>query len=149
MRAADIMTRNVVSVSPGTPASRVVRLCLTQGTTGVPVVDAQRRLVGMIGQGNLVRGAETGTKKRALWLQLLAAGMTEPEQLLTLGDVPGDQIMDPNVIVTSEDASIEELAKRLVEHDIELIPVVHAGILTGIIGRSDVLSAFSHPVERA
>jgi CBS-domain-containing membrane protein len=31
MRAADIMTRNVVSVSPETPASHVVRLCLTQG----------------------------------------------------------------------------------------------------------------------
>ena len=35
MRAADIMTRNVVSVSPETLASRVVRLCLRQGTTGV------------------------------------------------------------------------------------------------------------------
>jgi CBS domain-containing protein len=149
MRAVDIMTRNVVSVSPGTPASRVVKLCLTQGTTGVPVIDADHRLMGMIGQGNLVRGTEAGAEKRALWLQLLAAGMAGPEHLLALGDVSADQIMDPNVIFTSEDTPIEQLAKLLVEHDVELIPVVHDGVLTGIIGRTEVLSAFCHLAERA
>jgi CBS domain-containing protein len=141
------MTRNVMSVSPETLASRVVRLCLTQGTTGVPVVDADCRLVGMIGQGNLVRGSETSTEKRALWLQLLAAGMAGPEHLVALGDVSADKIMDINVIFTSEDASIEELAKLFVEHDVQLLPVVHDGALTGIIGRSDVLSAFARLTE--
>ena len=142
MRAADIMTRNVVSVSPETPASRVVRLCLRQGTTGVPVIDGDRRLVGMIGQGNPVRGSDTGSERRALWLQLLAAGVAGPEHLAALGDVAADQIMNPEVVSASEATPIAEVAKLLVEQDIELLPVIHGGTLTGIIGRSDVLSAF-------
>jgi len=146
MRAADIMTRNVVSVSPETLASRVVRLCLRQGTTGVPVVDGDRRL-GMIGQGNLVRGSDTGTDRRALWLQFLAAGMAGPEYLAALGDVAAAKIMSPEVVCTSEAAPIEEVAKLLVEQDIELLPVVYDGTLTGIIGRSDVLSAFARLTE--
>lgn len=147
MRAADIMTRNVVSVSPETLASRVVRLCLRQGTTGVPVVDDDRRLVGMIGQGNLVRGSDTGTDRRALWLQFLAAGMAGPEYLAALGDVAAAKIMSPEVVCTSEAAPIEEVAKLLVEQDIELLPVVYDGTLTGIIGRSDVLTAFARLTE--
>ena len=147
MRAADIMTRNVVSVSPETPASRVVRLCLRQGTTGVPVIDGDRQLVGMIGQGNLVRGSGTGAQRRALWLQLLAAGMAGPEHLVALGDVAADKIMNPEVVSTSEAAPLVELAKLFVEHDIELLPVIHDGALSGIIGRSDVLSAFARLTE--
>jgi CBS domain-containing protein len=147
MRAADIMTRNVVSVSPDTPASRVVRLCLKQGTTGVPVIDGDRRLVGMIGQRNLVRASDTDTKRRALWLQLLAAGMAGPKHLAALGDIAADQIMDPRVVCTSEAASIVEVAKLFVEHDIALLPVIHDGALSGIIGRSDVLSAFARLAE--
>ena len=76
MRAGDIMTRNVVSVSPETSASRVVTLCLTQGTSGLPVVDRDRRVVGMIGQGNLVTGSQESIERRALWLHLLSAGMS-------------------------------------------------------------------------
>jgi len=148
MRAADIMTRNVVSVSPETPASHVVRLCLTQGTTGVPVIDRDRRLAGMIGQSNLIRGPVTGTARRALWLQLLAAGMAGPEHLARLGDVSADRIMNSNVVSTNEAAPIEKVAKLLVEHDIELLPVVRDGTLTGIIGRSDVLSAFARLAEK-
>ena len=147
MRAADIMTRNIVSVSPDTPASRVVRLCLKQGTTGVPVIDGDHRLVGMIGQGNLVRASDPATERRGLWLQLLAAGMAGPEHLAALSDVAADRIMDPNVVCTSEAASIMDVAKLFVEHDIELLPVVHDRVLSGIIGRSDVLSAFARLAE--
>ena len=142
MRAADIMTRNVVSVSPETPASRIVTLCLTQGTGGVPVVDRDHRIVGIIGQGNLVRGPEDSAERRALWLHLLAAGMAGREQLAQSGALTADQIMNPDVVSTTEAAPIEEIAQLLVDHDIDLLPVVHEDRLIGIIGRSDVLDAF-------
>jgi CBS domain-containing protein len=87
----------------------------------------------MIGQGNLIRGSDTG--RRALRLRLLAAGMAGPKDLTRLGDVSADQIMNSNVVSTSEAAPIEEVAKLLVEHDIELLPIVYDGTLTGIIGQ--------------
>ena len=142
MRAGDIMTRNVVSVSRETPASRVAMLCLTQGTSGLPVVDQDRRIVGMIGQGNLVRGSQESIERRALWLHLLAAGLSGREQLADAGDLTAEQVMTPEFISTTETASIEAVAQLLVEHDVDLLPVVREGRLTGIIGRSDILAAF-------
>ena len=119
----------------------------SKGTTGVPVIDGDRLLVGMIGQGNLVRASDPGTEKRGLWLQLLAAGMAGPEHLAALSNVAADRIMNPNVVRASEAASIVEVVQLFVEHDIELLPVVHDRVLSGIIGRSDVLSAFARLAE--
>jgi CBS domain-containing protein len=73
--------------------------------------------------------------------------MAGPEYLAALGDVAAAKIMSPEVVCTSEAAPIEEVAKLLVEQDIELLPVVYDGTLTGIIGRSDVLSAFARLTE--
>ena len=50
--------------------------------------------------------------------------------------------MTPEFISTTETAPIEAVAQLLVEHDVDLLPVVREGRLTGIIGRSDVLDAF-------
>jgi CBS domain-containing protein len=146
MRAGDIMTRKVVSVSPETPVSRAVTLCLTQGTSGLPVVDRDRRIVGMIGEGNLVRGSRESAERRGLWLHLLAAGMAGREELAEAGELTADRVMNPEFISTTETAPIEAVAQLLVEHDVDLLPVVHKGRLIGIVGRSDVLEAF---VQRA
>jgi len=148
MRAADIMTRNVVSVSPKTPASRVVMLCLTQGTSCVPVVNHDHRIVGIIGQGNLVRGSADSAERRALWLHLLAAGMAWREQLAQAGDLTANQVMNSDVVSTVETAPIEEVAQLLLDHDIDLLPVVQDDRLIGIIGRSDVLNAFLRMAEK-
>jgi CBS-domain-containing membrane protein len=94
-----------------------------------------------------VRGSDTGTQRRALWLQLLSAGMAGPRHLAALGDVTAEQIMSSDVVSTGEAAPIIKLAKLFVEHDIELLPVIHDGALSGIIGRSDVLSAFVRLTE--
>jgi predicted transcriptional regulator len=143
MRAGDIMTKYVVSVSPETPASRVVTLCLTEGTSGLPVVDHEHRVVGMIGQGNLVRGSRESTERRALWLYLLAAGMKGGERLAAeAGDLTAKQIMDSEFVVSEDTAPIEEVAQLLVDRDANLLPVVRESRLVGIIGRSDVLEAF-------
>jgi CBS domain-containing protein len=146
MRAGDIMTRNVVSVSPETPVSRAVTLCLTQGTSGLPVVDRGRRIVGMIGQGNPVRGSRESAERRGLWLHLLAAGMKGHGELAVAGDLTAERVMSPEFVSTTETAPIEAVAQLLVEHDVDLLPVVREGRLIGIIGRSDALEAF---VERA
>lgn len=143
MRAADMMTRYVVSVAPETPASRVVTLCLTEGTSGLPVIDHDHRIVGMIGQGNHVRGLHQSTERRALWLHLLAAGMKGAEQLAAeAGDLKAKQIMNPEFVVIEDTAPIEKVAQALVEHDANLLPVVRESRLVGMIGRSDVLEAF-------
>ena len=55
MRAADIMTRNVVTVMPEVSVVEVAKLVLDRGISAVPVVDADGRLLGIVSEGDLMR----------------------------------------------------------------------------------------------
>ena len=64
MRADDIMTSPVISVGPDATIAEAVALMLKSHISGLPVVDADRRLVGMLSEGDLLRRAELGTERR-------------------------------------------------------------------------------------
>ncbi len=69
MRANEVMTAEVVTVSPETAVAEAVKLMLDRRVSGLPVVDAGGRLVGVITEGDLLARAELGTeKKRSRWL---------------------------------------------------------------------------------
>src|SRR5579862_8565574 len=77
MRAMDIMTTPVVSVSPDTSVQDLAKLLSDRGISGVPVLDAEGRLVGVVTESDLLHRAETGTEHRAerrsRWLESLAS----------------------------------------------------------------------------
>jgi CBS-domain-containing membrane protein len=73
--------------------------------------------------------------------------MTGREQLQA-GDLTADQVMNSDVVSTAETAPIEQVAQLLLDHDIDLLPVVQDDRLIGIIGRSDVLNAFLRMAEK-
>ena len=62
MNAAEIMFKTVVAVTPETPLAQAVRLMIDARVSGVPVIDAEGRAVGMLTEGDLLRRAETGTE---------------------------------------------------------------------------------------
>ena len=64
MQARDIMTAPVISVGPGATIADAIALMLKHHISGLPVVDADRRLVGMLSEGDLLRRAELGTERR-------------------------------------------------------------------------------------
>src|SRR5579884_534820 len=71
MRAADVMTRGVISVSPETSVIKAARMMLQYELGGLPVLDKQAHLVGILTEGDFLRRAETGTEKhRSHWLEL-------------------------------------------------------------------------------
>ncbi len=68
MKAADIMTRAVVTIAPSAPILDAIRLMLGQRISGLPVVD-DGKLVGILSEGDLLRRAELGTERhRPRWL---------------------------------------------------------------------------------
>src|SRR5258708_2462215 len=74
MRAVDIMTTSVVTVDPDMPIKLVAKLLAERRISGVPVVDDELHVVGMISEGDLLRRAEIGTARRgSWWLDLLAS----------------------------------------------------------------------------
>ena len=64
MRAMDVMTTDVITVDPDMSVQAVAQLLSERGISGVPVVDAANRLVGIISEGDLLHRVETGTERR-------------------------------------------------------------------------------------
>ena len=78
MRAMDVMTTNVITVEPDTSVQQLATLLSDRGISGVPVVDRDNRLVGVVSEGDLLHRAETGTerrtqRRRSRWLDSFAS----------------------------------------------------------------------------
>ena len=72
MRAKDVMTRNIVSVAPDATGLQAARLMLQHHISGLPVVDASGKLVGILSEGDFLRRRETSTqRRRSRWLEFL------------------------------------------------------------------------------
>ena len=76
MRAADVMTTDVITVDPETTVQALATLLAERGISGAPVVDASGCLVGIISEGDLLHRAEIGTarrhreRRRSWWLTI-------------------------------------------------------------------------------
>ena len=80
MRAHQIMTRSVVTVTPDATILEAANTMLQRHVSGLPVVDAAGKLVGIVSEGDFIRRSEIGTqRKRSRWLRfLLGAGEPQP-----------------------------------------------------------------------
>ena len=75
MLAGEIMTRDVLSVGPETPAAEIARCLVERGVSAVPVVDAEGIPVGMVSEGDLIgRDDAKREARRDWWLEMLADG---------------------------------------------------------------------------
>ena len=70
MLARDIMTPNVISVSPGHGVRHIASIMMRHGISAVPVLDDDGKLVGMISEGDLMQRPETGAGS-SWWLELV------------------------------------------------------------------------------
>lgn len=141
MKARDVMTTQVASVLPSTPIREVASLMLTQGISGVPVVDQQGRLRGLVSEGDLMRRAETGTDDapRSWWLRLFGSGeKAAKEYIKTHGATAGDVMSHP-VVTVGPDEDIANVAMLLEKKRIKRVPVSVDGKLLGIVSRADLL----------
>ena len=64
MRAMDVMTTEIISVGPDTSVQALAALLSERGISGVPVVDAENRVVGIVSEGDVLHRVETGTERR-------------------------------------------------------------------------------------
>ena len=143
MRARDVMTVNVVSVSPDSPIREVVRLLLKYRISGMPVLDDALKVVGIVSEGDLLR-PEGSPTRRSWWLEALSSGRTvsyEKAQGRTAGEV-----MTRDVITVGPEAPLEEIAALLERHHIKRVPVVEDGKLAGIVSRANLLHGLANTI---
>ena len=72
MRAEDVMTRDVIAIDPDATVLEAARVMLRHHISGLPVIDKQGRLVGVLSEGDFLRRSETKTEhRRSRWLEFL------------------------------------------------------------------------------
>jgi CBS domain-containing protein len=148
MRAKDVMTTNVITVGPDASVQQVATLLSERGISGVPVVDAEGKVIGIVSEGDLLHRAETGTerrveKRRAWWLDGIAAERDlAREYVKSHGRLVGE-IMTREVISVDEDTDLAEVADLLETNKIKRVPVVRDGKPVGIISRANLVRALA------
>jgi len=151
MKASDIMTANVVTVAPDTPVTEIVKLLLSRGISGVPVVDAGK-VVGVVSEGDLLRRAELGTqKRRGSWLTFFTGTATLAEDYVRAHAERAGDIMTRDVVSVAPTADIADIADMMEERRVKRVPVIDGDTLVGIVSRSNLLRAFAstNPADKA
>src|SRR5262245_4921604 len=136
------MTRRVITVRPETTVQEAARLMFRNRVSGLPVVDASGRVVGVISDGDLIR-RQRRPKVKPWWRLFFENGerlLREYRKIagLTVGDV-----MTSPALVTSPVFGIETAAAILDNREIRRLPVVRDGQLVGIVSRGDLVKALA------
>jgi CBS domain-containing protein len=127
----EVMAREVIAVRPDTSLQMAAELMLEQGISGMPVVDEEGQLVGMLSKTDLVRHqlddgeATVGT---------LPSGQHLLEGTLV------EEVMTPQVLAVWQGASLADAAKILVDAGVHRVPVVSRdGVLVGLVSNTDIV----------
>jgi CBS domain-containing protein len=144
MKAADIMTRNVVSVQPETTILRAAELMLQHRISGLPVVDTDDHVVGIVTEGDFLRRTETGTqRKRPRWLQFLVGPGRLAEEYVRSSSRKIEDVMTQAVHTIGEDTPVSDVVELMERHRIKRLPVLRDDKLVGIVSRANLLHALA------
>jgi CBS domain-containing protein len=131
--AKNIMTRAVVSAGLHTSVRDIARLMTERKFSAVPVVK-ERRVVGIVTEGDLLRREELGTEPSHC-----VAGASDPECEKSHGRCAHD-VMSAPVVTVSEEATLAEIAELMEDERIKHVPVLdEEGRLVGIVSRADLV----------
>jgi len=142
MRAHQIMTRPVITVTPSTSIIDAANLMLKRHVSGLPVVDASGKLVGIVSEGDFIRRAEIGTgHKRGRWLRfILGPGKSASDFVQEHGRKISD-VMTKSPLTIVEDTSLAEIVALMEKNNVKRLPVMRGDGLVGIVSRANLLQA--------
>jgi CBS domain-containing protein len=143
MKVREVMTTDVITVDPDTSFKDVVEVLLRNEVSGLPVVDADGAVVGMVTEADvLATGAYPGRRRRTLSvLSDLLAGRDVHWARKAAG-AKAEDLMNTPVLTAEPGDDVRAIARAMVELRVKRLPVVEDGRLVGIVSRPDVLRLF-------
>jgi CBS domain-containing protein len=115
MIARDLMTRDVITVSPTTSLKNLATILIKNQISGAPVVAKDGKIIGIVSEADIV--AKKGKDVKA--------------------------IMSKKVISLSEETPVEEIARLMTTHKISRLPVMRRDEVVGVVSRADVVNAIA------
>ena len=142
MKAEEVMTREVISIDPDATVLQAARLMLQHHISGLPVIDKDGNLVGVLSEGDFLRRRETKTeRRRSRWLEfLMGPGRVAAEYSHSHGSKVSE-VMTPDVQTVDEVTPLEDIVELMERRRIKRVPVVCGGQVVGIITRSNLMHA--------
>jgi CBS domain-containing protein len=142
IKAKDIMSRVVISASPDTTVEELGRLFIERGISGVPVVDAEQKLFGVVTENDLIKQSgrfhiPTVVRLFDAFIPLGGSSMEKEIQRMSASKV--SEICTRQVITIDPETTLQEIATIMSEKGVHLLPVVSSGKLVGIVGKMDVI----------
>jgi CBS domain-containing protein len=129
----DVMTQQAFRVMPDTPVRELMDLMIRHQLKVVPVVGEKREVLGVVSDRDILRHMLPAIGR-------IGAGdaLTRQENA-ALYAVPARDVMSRSVMCISEDQPLSEVVSTMINKDVERMPVVHGGRLTGFLTRGDVV----------
>ena len=150
-RVGGIMNKEAIRISADTPVSQIAKLMSEHSISGLPVVGKNDKVIGVVTELDLiVRNARF--KMPAYFVILDSIIYLErpkhfQERLEHVLGATAQEIMSKPAATVSPEATIEELAKIMVEGRIDPVPVVEDQQLVGIVSRSDIIRSMASDFE--
>lgn len=140
----DIMRTNVITVNPDTEIKEIARTLYENNISGVPVIDSNEKLVGIVSEGDLLHKETNPRAPQAFgflgalifYRKSVKQYESDFKKLIAL---TASEIMTKKVITIPKDAPIEDAASAMINNNIKRLPVVEDGKLIGIVSRMDII----------
>ena len=145
MYIKDIMTKAVITVREDDTVEKCANLLIKHNLSGLPVIDEEAKVVGMVTEGDLIRRASRIKGPAALEVLGGIFYLESPTKFVedlkrSMGNFAKD-IMTKDVVTASPDMIIEDAATLLVRNKIKRLPVTNDdGYLVGIVSRKDIMN---------
>jgi CBS domain-containing protein len=143
IKAKDIMTKDVITVYLDTEILQAAKLMLDNHLSGLPVVDRDGHLKGIICQSDLMIQQKKIPLPSFFVLLDTAISFTSQKDIETevkkMAAVKVSEAMTPDPITVDPEMSLDDIATLMVEHNIHTLPVFDQSRLVGIIGKEDIL----------
>jgi CBS domain-containing protein len=144
MKTGDVMTRNVVSVPREATILQAAHLMLQYRISGLPVLDSDGHIVGIVTEGDFLRRAETGTRRqRSRWVDFFVGPGRLAEDYVRSRGRRVEDVMTQPVHTIDEDTPLSDVVELMERHRIKRLPVLRDRKVVGIVSRANLVHALA------
>ena len=142
MRAHQIMTRRVITVTPETMIVDAAKTMLQHRVSGLPVIDSAGTLVGIVSEGDFIHRGEIGTqRKRPRFLRFILGSGREAADYVHEHGRKVAEIMTPEPLTITEGTPLEEIVQLMERRNVKRLPVTRGEKVVGMVSRANLLQA--------
>lgn len=145
LKAQDIMTRTVHTVSTETDVEELARLFVETGVSAMPVVDSEGRLQGIVTETDLIEQDKPLHIPTVVsifdWVLYLESEKVFRDQVEKMTARKVGEICSRDVVTCTPETPVSEIAALMVDHKAHLIPVIERERVAGVVARLDIIRA--------